>query len=103
MTRREALRAGLLLGTAAWAVPLAQAMSATPAAADTPSAPGRPGAPPQGGAEAQIAVPATGPLASTGSDGHEALLAAAGVTAVAAGATLVRRRRPARPVGRHRA
>lgn len=100
MTRREALRAGLLVGAAAWAVPVAQAVRVTPAAADTPSAPGAPAA---GGAEAQTAVPATGPLASTGADGHEALLAAAGVTAVAAGAALVRCRRPARPVGRHRA
>ena len=39
MTRREALRRGALVGSALWVVPVAQAVSVTPAAADTASAP----------------------------------------------------------------
>lgn len=39
LTRREALRRGALVGSALWMVPVAQAVSVTPAAADTASAP----------------------------------------------------------------
>ena len=39
ISRREALRRGALVGSALWVVPVAQAVSMTPAAADTASAP----------------------------------------------------------------
>jgi hypothetical protein len=96
VTRREALRRGLLVGAAVWTVPLAQSVRVTSAAADTASAPApAPGGAP--GAAREVAPP--GPLAATGADGHEGLLASAGVLAVATGAVLATRHRP---TGRHR-
>ncbi|MGN6331328.1 MAG: hypothetical protein ACTHOD_06695 [Motilibacteraceae bacterium] len=53
LTRREALRRGALVGSALWMVPVAQAVSVTPAAADTASAPGGGG----GGGGRPVTVP----------------------------------------------
>ncbi|HEU4675994.1 MAG TPA: hypothetical protein VFS29_08405 [Motilibacteraceae bacterium] len=68
LTRREALRRGALVGSALWMVPVAQAVSVTPAAADTASAPGGGGG---GGGSRPVTVPPGEAVGRSGSrPGH---------------------------------
>ena len=103
ISRRDALRSGLLVGATAWTVPLAQAATATRAAAETPSAP-RPVPPGGGVGEAQVPAATAGRrLAATGGDATDlAVLTAAGTGAVLAGAAVVRRHGARRDPARHR-
>lgn len=92
MSRRDLLKKGAVVGvTAAWAVPVVQAVSMTPAHADSPSAAGTGGTNTNrgvGGETATRTVPNES-LATTGQTIPTGAVVATGVAAVVAGAGAV--------------
>lgn len=86
LSRREAVRWGASAALVAWAVPTVVTWRPSPAHAGTPSPARETEAPPP--AAAAAVTPQRGELAATGA--NNGLLAAAGVTTVAAGAAVLR-------------